>query len=1061
MRVAARSFLPGALVAAMLVTLAPAAASAAEFGVERFFAANCVQLHEKCAEEPITTYPTEPTLSEAYTQAAGHPPWGATTFKINTEGTFPNEAPSGILTSGPVTHVRTDVAPGVSTDPEAVPKCSFAEFGGEAIPGSGLFPAPNCKTETEIGENKVVVWLGPKPSPEGGDLPLHGKVYNLIQPEGLASDFGVALELPMAVSAAALAKGFKEAEEKGAVPGVGGFPSLPEQAFLEAQQYYAHTLIEGHIEWAGDYHDYYEINVSPKTPLISSRLVLKGNILLAGKENGGFITNPSRCEGPGPLTTNTVSLKAAAGQEGTKTYTTPIGPAGCLGEAGFTAPPFEPSFALISETSQSDLPNGLTTEVSLPHDPSPTGIDSSQLRNATVVLPEGMSLNPSAAHGLVACTPTQFGIKTRRAVECPLESRVATVQLTVPDLPASEPLEGNVYLGGGPTIENPPYKLYVDAESARYGISTRLEGTVTPNEATGRLTTTFLNNPEQPFTNIKLNFGVRGNALAPIANPLSCGTALTETSFVPYTGGPTKTPTFGFIVDSNGKGGACASPLPFSLSQSTEDHPTTGAANTNFTFNLTRADGQQYLSKVSTTLPEGLVGKIPAVPLCGEPQANAGTCPESSRIGTATVTVGSGSAPSQFSGPVYLTGPTGKDPYGMTVVINAAVGPFNLGPVVVRAGIAVDQFTTRVTVTSELPTIIKGIPTRLRTLSVAVNRQGFLINPTNCGPLATESSLTSTLGGTQVVSTPFQATECASLAFAPKLTASTSGKASKANGTSFKVKIGYPVGVQANVKSVFTQLPKQLPSRLSTLRQACVEATFNANPAACPAGSRVGTATAITPVLPGQMTGPAYFVSHGGAAFPDLDLVLSGNGVTVILVGNTNITKGITTTTFASVPDVPVSSFELSLPAGKNSALSANGNLCAKPLSMPTTITAQNGKVLKQNTRISVPGCGVQIISHRVHGHHVILKLQVPAAGKLTVGGSFLQVLHRTARGAGRLTVSVALTRSGVNLLNLHGILRTRVKVRFVPSKGRASTAQASVTFKSHGRPPRREPGRG
>ena len=1036
-----------AVVCASAAVAAQGALAAEGFGVERFVAADCVQAHEKCAEEAITTYPTEPSLSEAYTQAAGHQPWGVTTFKVNTEGSFPREAPSGILTVGPVTHVRTDVAPGVSTDPEAVAKCSFEEFGKEALPGSGLFPEPKCSSESEIGENKVVVWLGPKPSPEPEDLPLHGKVYNLVQPQGLASDFGVALELPVPVSAAALAKGFKEAEEKGAVPGVGGFPSLAEQAFLEAQKYWAHTLIEGHVEWAGDYHDYYEINVSPALPLISSRLVLEGNILLSGKENGGFLTNPSRCAGPGPFTTNTVTLKSQAGNSSERTYTTPIGPEGCLGEAGFVAPPFEPGFSMSVETPESDRPTGVSAETTLPHDPSPSGIDSSQLKDATIVLPEGLTLNPSAAQGLTACTPAQFGIKTRNPVECPFSSKIGTVKLTVPDLPSSEPLEGSVYLGGGPTIENPPYKMYVDAESARYGISTRLEGTVTPNESTGRLTTTFLNNPEQPFTSVKLdvNGGTRGIALAPLANPLVCGTALTETSFVPYTGGATKRPTSQYTVDGNGTGGACASPLPFSLTQATEAHPTGGAEATNFTLALVRSDGQQYLSNVHTVLPEGLVGKIPVVPLCPEPNANVGNCPSNSQIGTVRTTVGSGPTPAHFSGPVYLTGPTEGAPYGMTIVVAADVGPFKLGNVVARTKIEVTPYSGRVVVSGKVPTIFKGVPLRLKSLSVEINRQGFLVNPTNCGTLASETGLSAQQGASQNISTPFQATGCGSLGFKPKFGASTSGKSSRANGTSLVTKLNFqPKGLEANVKSVVVSLPKALPSRLSTLNHACTEAVFNANPGKCPANSRVGTARVKTPTLPGQLSGPAYFVSHGGAKFPDLALVLSGNGVTVILVGNTNINEktNVTTTSFLSPPDVPFTGFELNLPAGPNSAVGANGNLCKQSLVMPTTITAQNGRVVKQNTPVAVSGCPVVVLSRFTHNRQAVVTVKAPAAGRVSGSGPSLGTRYKHPGKAQKVTLNLPLTKAV-------GHSPIRVRIGFLPKnkKERSSVVYTTVVF--------------
>jgi hypothetical protein len=206
------------------------------------------------------------------------------------------------------------------------------------------------------------------------------------------------------------------------------------------------------------------------------------------------------------------------------------------------------------------------------------------------------------------------------------------------------------------------------------------------------------------------------------------------------------------------------------------------------------------------------------------------------------------------------------------------------------------------------------------------------------------------------VSNPFEAAGCQTLAFKPSFKAASSARSSKANGAELETTVNETIG-QANIKSVLVQLPAQLPSRLTTLQKACLAATFEANPGSCPPGSFVGGARANTPTLPGKLQGPAILVSHGGEAFPDLDLVMDANGVRVILVGHTDIKKAITTTNFSTTPDVPVSSITVNLPRGPNSALTANGSLCQKPLIMPTTITGQNGKQIKQNTRINVRNC--------------------------------------------------------------------------------------------------------
>jgi hypothetical protein len=1017
MRLKVRSLLLGTVacavsVACVAIALAAPAAQAA-FSVESLFAANCKVA--TCNKSANPAEEKEKAEKEGYTQAAGHPPFGITDFTIKSRQIQTSPLPVAFAPEGNVKNFRVDVAPGVSTNPQAVPECSMEDFKGtelEPVPGLKAFTAPNCPG-SEIGTNIVHAVVEVEPTNKiYENFELTGTVYNLEPPTGLSSDFGVALNLEP-------------------ILGVG-------------HKLFSHTFIEGHIEWATNYHDYFEIkNVTPG--LIESRLIFNGNV-----GTGGFITNPSNCGGPGALTTTSWHGESYEGETASSSYTTPIGTEGCNGLLPFEKVPFEPTFEVEPETKQSDKPTGVTAILALPHDSSPTGIDSSQLKNATIVLPEGMTLNPSAATGLKACAPAQVGIGTRNPVTCPIESRLGTVSLNVPDLPETDPavLTGYIYLGGtepitgGSNPAQPEYTIYVVADSTRYGISVRLEGTVKPNPTTGRVTTEFKNNPEQPFSKITLEF--KGGALAPIANPLTCGTATTNATFEPYTQNPAAysplVPTF--TVDSNGMGGACASPLPFVLSQSTESLPTTGGAPTSFTFNLGRADGQQYLSHVTTALPLGLVGKIPVVTQCPEPQASQGTCSSESRIGTAMTTVGAGSAPVQFSGPVYLTGPYAGAPYGMVTVVPATVGPFSLGNVIVRSKIEVNPYTSQVTVSSEVPTIFKGIPLRMKTLSLAINGQGFLVNPTNCSAQATATTLNSSGGASQSLSTPFQATNCSALAFAPKFGASSSAKTSRANGASLVTNVNVPAG-GANFKSVLVTVPKQLPSRLSTLKNACLEATFNSNPSLCPANSKVGTARIKTPVLPGQLSGPAYFVSHGGAAFPDLDLVLTGDNVTVILVGNTNITKGVTTTNFASTPDVPFTGFELNLPTGPNSAVAANGNLCKQSLVMPTTITAQNGKVFKQNTKIAVTGCPVTVVSHTAKKGKAVVVVKVPEAGRVSGGGPNLKTVYKYPGKQQNVTLEVPVTSS-------HRPLAVKVRVGFVPkAKGKkTSTAYATVVLK-------------
>jgi hypothetical protein len=1018
MRMRARiSFLGLVTASVVIITAAIAPAAQAGFGIAEWFAATCNAAHIGCKKAP----PAEEVAKaheEGYAKAGGHPDFGITDFRVNTNGAGEPEGP-------PVTHIRVDVAPGLSTDPQAVPECKPEEFGTkEAAPGSGAYPPPFCKPETIIGKNEVEVFAPPLKKV----FKLTGTVYNLEPPVGRASSFGVAISLPVELT---------------------GVPGL-----------FAHTLIEGSVEWGAepkgtgkaDYHDYFEIDVSPTLPLIRSRLTFTGTAGAPGK--GGFITIPTACTGAGTQTTTTLHLTPKEGEAAPATYTTPIGAEEC------DKVPFAPAFRLKPATSQSDAPDGITTELEIPHSPEPTETDASQLKTAVVTLPEGMTLNPSAARGLQACTPEQIGIHTTSPVTCPPASKIGTVRIDTPNLPPGS-LQGNIYLGGpssGP-ITQPPYIVYLDAESARYGVSVRLKGETIPNEATGQVTAIFSENPEQPLGNAILSFNT--GALAPIANPLACGTATASTTLTPFTFplAPAKNAPGATAIDFDGKGGACPSPPSFSLTQSTAGQPSSGGAfgSTSYTFNLTRSDGQQYLSKVATVLPAGLVGAIPAVTLCGEPQAQTGDCPSSSQIGTANVTAGAGPEPYPFSGPVYMTGPYAGAPFGLSIPVIAAAGPFNLGKVMTRVTIGVDPYTSRViATTSPLTQIVKGVPVRLKSVSVTVNKPSFLYNPTNCGPLATDGVLTSTLGATQALSSPFQVSGCGALAFTPTFKASSNANATRSAGASLKVTVTQPPH-QANIRSVVTSLPLQLPSRLTTLQQACPEATYAANPFSCPAGSNVGTATATTPVLPGTLSGPAYLVSHGGAAFPDLDVLLEGSGVRVILVGNTNIKGGITTSTFATLPDVPVSSFSLDLPTGPHSVLAAYGNLCAKPLVMPTTITAQSGAQIKQNTKIAVAGCAgyaasrcIKVLRSKVSSHTLKLTVRVCGAGRVKAGGKYLRGASRKLRRASTTTLKLPLSRAGLRALQRHRPLRIRVRIAFVPKRrGQArASASAAVAFK-------------
>jgi hypothetical protein len=620
---------------------------------------------------------------------------------------------------------------------------------------------------------------------------------------------------------------------------------------------------------------------------------------------------------------------------------------------------------------------------------------------------ETATFTPFLPGGTTALLAGEKGVFEAGVNFCPNASKVGTVKIKLAVL--EHPLEGAVYLAAQ---EANPFgsllAIYFVAEDPVSGVVVKLPGEVTlcksvgedPRDAAGepipgvdckavgQVVTTLENTPQAPVEEFEAHFF--GGEKAPLTTPAYCGTYTTEASFVPW-GGEAVHLSPSFKIEQGPNGGACpGSSLPFSPTLRGAALNINAGAFSPFTLTMTRQDGEQNMQSVEAHLPEGLSGILSNVELCPEPQANLGECGPNSLIGETSVSVGVGGDPYTVTGgKFYLTGPyngtgsctvgtSGCAPFGITFAVPDKAGPFDLANTknnhpacdcdVVRGKIEVNPITAALTVTSNppgtpdaIPTSIEGIPLEIQHINAVTTRGNFQFNPTNCNKMEVTGTIHSSEGGTDSIGVPFQVTNCPSLKFTPKFTVSTSGKTSKANGASLTTKVEEPAGAlttQANLTKVKVELPKQLPSRLTTLQKACTDKQFEANPAGCPSESKIGYAVVHTPLIPVPLEGPAIFVSHGGEAFPSLTMVLQGYGVTIDLVGTTFISKkGITSTTFKTVPDQPFSSFQLTLPEGKYSALAANGNLCTQKLTMPTEFIAQNGAEIHETTPIGITGC--------------------------------------------------------------------------------------------------------
>jgi hypothetical protein len=871
-------------------------------------------------------------------QAGGHPYELITSFTLNN-----NAEEEGLFQAAQEPKdLEVGLPPGFLGNANATPRCSRAAFDEGRAKASG---GPLCPPDTRVGTESLIF----------GNLPfllVTFPVFNLEPPAGVPSQFGFAFQTKL------------------------GF-------------------IDGGVRTGEGYALKVRLGNILQERILRSTLTLWGDPAEHGTGASGppLLTNPTACGTP---MTDLVSMDsweqpAAVGASPfsypfTASYPVTDARGDQLAMQGCQKLNFTPALVVRPETSATDSPTGLEVKLTVPQNEEDEGLATANLRDATVTLPAGLTVSPSVANGLQACAPEQIGLSNGAAPACPDPSKIGTVTVHSPLL--QTPLTGSVYVAQ--QNDNPFGSLlaiYLTAEAE--GAVIKLAGHVQANPANGQLTVSFDENPQLPFSDLTVN--LFGGPRAAVMTPSACG-AYTTTARLTAWNGAEVIPAIAPFDTSAG----CTQGFAPSFTAGASGNAA-GAFGT-FSTTISRADSDQPLGAISVTTPPGLLGMLAKVPLCADAQAATGTCPAASLIGHTTESAGPGPDPVTVQGgQVFLTGPYKGAPFGLSILVPAVAGPFNLGTVNVRATIHVDPTTGQITIVSDpLPTILQGIPLDVRAINVSVDRPGFMFNPTSCEPLVTAATIASSQGASASPSSRFQAADCASMTFKPSFTASTHGNGTKHNGASLTVRIATHQGPpanpsvvgEANIHKVDVQLPLALPSRLTTLQKACTDLQFDANPAGCPLESLVGSAVARTPVLPVPLEGPAYLVSHGGAALPDLVIVLQGDGVRIDLTGETKITKGITYSKFETAPDAPIESFELRLPEGPYSVLAANGNLCGRtttrtatkhitrrvhghiihtvrkvkkttpaPLQMPTTITAQNGAVLQQNTNITTSGC--------------------------------------------------------------------------------------------------------
>jgi hypothetical protein len=1015
-------------------------------------------------------------------QAAGHPAAFTTAFSfpsVDSNDSFRHGEPYPFRLPWPVENVKqiiTDLPAGVIGDALSTPMCSLSQV-------LELTPAETeCPATTRIG-TLVVLETG---APVFNEL----AIFNVTPEYGHAAQFAVylpTLNHAVMLYASLVGTGANaHARVTGIQPDALSLEGVSAVFYGDPAEHFnrSHELCTFSINHNGNFNN--SECSEPSSPGEGRYELVPGSSL----PEVAFATDPSDCAAKGFTAKMYVDTWQHPGRllpDGEPDLSDPNWKSSGPGEG--ESPPvtgceglqFDPSLTLAPEAShsQADEPSGYESVLRVPQNEDPRGLATPPVKSVTATLPAGVAISPAAANGLVGCTLGGEGIGLESEAEanqpghCPRASAVGTVKLSTPLL--KEELEGSVFVAE-PTCspcseaqaeKGEVFALYVEVGSGNSGIHIKQKGIVEvggtgantaheglPRLAAGQIRTRFAVLPQEPFSELRLKFN--SGPGAPLANPQSCGIftgsgVLESWAHEPAPGEAHGTanvledPSFSIT-------GNCENGFAPSFTAGTVN-PQAGAFSA-FTLTIARKDGEQDLSGLTVAMPKALTGKITGIAECPEPAASQGTCATvapGSRIGSATAAAGSGPDPYWQSGSVYLTGPYNGGPFGLSVVVPAVAGPFNLGNIIVRASIRINPETAQDTVVSDpLPQSVDGVPLRVKEINVTIGENNnFTFNPTSCEPTKVTGTITGAQGTSTEPSSPFQAAGCDALKFTPTVTISAAGHASKTDGESLGFKIAYPagaLGTQAWFRELKVVIPSQLPSRQTTLEQSCLAATFDANPAGCPAHSKIGEAVVHTQLLPVPLTGPLYFVSYGAAKFPSVVMLLSGDNVNLRLTGETLIKNGVTSVTFPSIPGVPFETAEVTAPAGEYSEFGANlgvGNYdyCGQKLTTTTELQAANGLQINQNTPITITGCptrfSIRHTSVNTKKHTITLTIYTPAAGKLTATGKGLHTRTKIIHGQELTTITLTPTHNKP--------LTTRIKLTYTPTRGKTQTTSTTT----------------
>jgi hypothetical protein len=856
---------------------------------------------------------TRDAAGDPDTQAGSHPFAVSTTINFSTEEIEPNPTlEPGRKSTVPTQNVKdidVELPAGLIGDPSATPRCTMSQL-------TAPLGTIGCPEDTQVGTTTLFT--------NGATITF--PVYNMVPPPGKPAMFGFVVLVDPVTAIATL-----RPAEAGGSEGYG---------------------LDIHLN-----------NISQGLPLAGTSLTFWGNpsdpahnaergrcleAQTGGTPPAGgcpytanpkpFMTLPTSCTGAASVTR--LHVTSWNGESDAASFATHGNFGEPLGTEGCSRVPFSGSVETSLGTPTADSPSSLGVDLKIPQNTNPEGLATANLKKTVVTLPPGISINPSTGNGLIGCSVAQFDQFGEAASTCPQNSKIGTVEIKTPLIEA--PIAGGIYLAR--QTENPFGSLiaiYLVGEAE--GVRVKLPGEIALDPTTGRLVTTFDNTPQVPFSDFKLNFF--GGPSAVLATPVTCGTMESSGVLTPWSGGAAVASQSSVTVSSAPNGPCVSTPgaRHFTVSMEAGTVSNAAALHSPFELQVNRPDGSQEIGKIEATLPNGLLASLKNVPECGAAEAAAGRCGAASEVGSVVVGAGAGSSPFYVrTGQAYLTGPYGGAPLGLDFVVPAVAGPLDLGTVNVRAAAFVDPITAKVTVkTDELPHILDGIPLRIRSVRLAVDRPGFIVNPTTCAPGAVKGHVSSTEGASADVSDRFQAAGCQALGFKPQVTPKLLGGRKALNRRrhpALQVTVREPKG-QANLAAISVAMPHSILLDQSHIKGVCTRVQFAAHK--CPAASVYGSAKVTTPLLDKPLRGPVYLRSSNHK-LPDLVVDLKGQ-IEIVLDGRIDGQNGGIRASFGAVPDAPISTFTLNMKGGKKGLLQNSVNLCGAAAKATVKATGQNG----------------------------------------------------------------------------------------------------------------------